>query len=44
LTFLQQAIQITEGNPVVFNMDEMGHHFWADRTEKNMFCPVFPSG
>jgi hypothetical protein len=36
LAFFQHAMKVTDGVPThfVFNMDEMGHQDWADRTEK----------
>jgi hypothetical protein len=40
--FVQHAMEVTDGVPAhfVFNLDEMGHQDWADRTEKTRLVPA----
>jgi hypothetical protein len=41
MAFLQHAMEVVQGVPAhfVFNLDEMGHPNWADRTEKTCVVP-----
>jgi hypothetical protein len=39
MAFLQHVMEVIQGVPAhfVFNMNEIGHQDWADRTKKNMY-------